>query len=89
MSNISNHPFTLLVNDIISTAKPKPVVHDYVIINANDGTVTSLEGSYIVDLNAISDFDKEVWAGWVSGGDDSIASAIAHDYGTPIADFVE
>lgn len=85
--NASNHPLLVLVGEILGDVIPAP--RNCVIINVNDGSVTDLNGSYIVDLDTISDSDKEEWAGWMSNGDDEVARNIAYDYGTPVASLIK
>lgn len=48
-----------------------------IIINRHDGTVTDLEGAFILDLEKLDNPTRMLWAEWLDTGSDEVACKIA------------
>lgn len=48
-----------------------------VIISANDGTVTELDGCYLVDTDKLNEDGQKSWQEWIDGGNNNTAAQVA------------
>lgn len=63
----------------------------YLLINKLDGTVVSLEGTYLLNEEAIMDNDtaRSLWDEWVATGSDHIATQIIEHSGVYLQNILE
>ena len=59
-----------------------------VIINAYDGTVVDLKGSYLVDLDLVSEEHKPLWEEVLTTNSDRAATALAVLEGIPLVELI-
>lgn len=62
--------------------------NNIVVINYDDGTVTDLRGSVVVNLDKLDDAGEHLWCEWLEGGDDATACEIGRTYGVEITDLI-
>lgn len=62
--------------------------NNIVVINYDDGTVTDLRGSVVVDLDTLDDSGEHLWCEWLEGGNDATACEIGRTYGVEITNLI-